>query len=235
MKALILCGGRGKRLRPYTDKLPKPLLKVAGKPILEYQVELLRRHNIKQVVFCVGYLADKIISYFGDGSRFGIKAVYVKEDPEDPLGTAGPIKNAQDYIDETFLVLNGDIITNMNLTRMVAFHVEKKGIATISLVKLKSPYGVVDVNVDWEVKGFKEKPLLPYYINAGIYVFEPRILRYIPERGMLETDVFPRLLEKGEKIYGYNEEGVLWREVGTYKDLEETSKEIEEMGGSIWG
>jgi len=224
--ALILCGGRGERLRPLTDDIPKPLLPVAGKPILEWQITTLVKNGVKRVVLCTGYKSEKIESYF-KGRDLGVEIIVSKEDPSKPLGTAGPILKAKQFIKETFMALNGDIITNADLREMVSLHKSRKATVTILLVKLRSPYGVIEVNNSSRILSFKEKPTLPYWINGGVYVMEPEILDFIPDRGSLEEDVFPRVIKAGKIVLGFKTpENIYWRDIGTFKDYKAVNREL---------
>ncbi len=224
MKAFILCGGRGERLKPLTDRLPKPMVKVGGKPILEYQLELLSRHGIDEAVLLAGWRGEAIEDYFGDGKRIGMHVEYSYEDPDNRLGTAGPIKAARDKVDGTFIVMNGDIVSNANIAGIVAFHVGMECWGTINMINMPSPYGIIDLEGN-KILQFREKPVLPYKMNAGLYVLEPEVLDFMPDVGSIETDVFPRVAAAG-KLCGYDSTGIYWSDVGTHKDLERVDKDI---------
>jgi len=224
MKAFILCGGRGERLKPLTDCLPKPMVKVGGKPILEYQLELLSKHGIDEAVLLVGWCGEAIEDYFGDGKRLGMRVEYSYEDPENRLGTAGPIKAAQDKVDGTFIVMNGDIVSNANVAGIVAFHVGMECWGTINMINMPSPYGIIDLDGN-KILQFREKPVLPYKMNAGLYVLEPEVIDFMPDVGSIETDVFPKIAAIG-KLCGYDSTGIYWSDVGTHKDLERVNKDI---------
>lgn len=222
---MILCGGRGKRLRPITYTIPKPLIKINEKTILEYQIELLKRYNISDIVLLVGWLSEQIVKYFGNGKNYNVNIYYSYEHQTKLLGTAGAIENAREFIKDTFIVLNGDKITNLNITEIVKFHKEVRGIGTIAIVDLQSRHGIIDTDMTNRITRFREKPLLPFKINAGIYVFEPNIVDYLPTVGSLEIDVFPKVI-KQEKIYGYYAENIYCKDIGTYKDLEQVSMDL---------
>ena len=218
MKAIILCGGKGTRMRPLTLTIPKPLLEIDGKTILEYVFENLRRNEIEEAILTVGYLKEKIIEYFKD-KDMGLKVDYLEEEKEQ--NTAGSIIPLKEKMSEDFIVMMGDQITNINLKKLVEFHKKHAGIATIVLKKKKYPleYGIVDIE-NGKVIGFKEKPILEKHVNTAIYVFSPRIFEFIKEKEDFAKNVFPRLLEKKEKIYAYVMEEE-WLDIGRIKDYEE--------------
>lgn len=224
MKAFILCGGRGERLKPLTDHLPKPMVKVGGKPILEHQLELLSKHGVDEAVLLVGWCGDQVEKYFGDGSRLGMHIEYSYEDPDNRLGTAGPIKAAKDKIDGTFIVMNGDIVSNANIAGIVSFHVGMECWGTINMINMPSPYGIIDLEGN-KIIQFREKPVLPYKMNAGLYVLEPEVVDFMPDVGSIETDVFPKVAALG-KLCGYDSTGIYWSDVGTHKDLEKANRDI---------
>jgi NDP-sugar pyrophosphorylase family protein len=231
MQAIILSGGRGARLSPFTNSCPKGMLRIEDKPILEYQVEWLVKHGVNKVIFACGYLSQVIQNYFMDGKRYGIKAEYSIED--EPLGRGGAVKNALKNFptNERLIVTNGDICTGMDLRLTVDAHIEqnlKKGIlATLSLFPYKSPYGIVRLNEDSYIVGFDEKRALPYWVNGGIYVFEPTIIDYLPDKGDHEVTTFPELAKKS-LIYGYKSMD-FWKGIDTIKDLNEFSAEYKNL------
>lgn len=225
MRAIILAGGEGLRLRPLTDKVPKVLLPLNNKPICLYQIDWLKGCQIKEIVFAVGYLGDEIEEELGDGSKFGVKINYVKEDT--PLDTAGALRNAFDsfYItenrfkDQYFVVLNGDILTDIDISGLLDFHLKKDSLVTILLVKSSnsSSYGVVSCSPDGRIKRFNEKLEIKggALINAGIYVVRSEAIEYIPKgkRYSFEREFIPDLIEKDLPIYGYQTSGY-WIDVG---------------------
>ncbi len=220
MKAVILVGGEATRLRPLTCNTTKIMVPVLNHPFLEHLIGYLKKHNITEVILALGQQIDQIQSYFGDGSNLGVKITYSVEDL--PLGTAGAVKNAQKFLDDPFIVFNGDIFTELDLTTMMSLHREKNAIATIALTPVDNPtsYGVVETNADNRVRRFIEKPswdkVTTNMINAGIYILEPDILDYIASNVsfMFERDVFPPLLERGRVIYGYSTQAY-WIDIGT--------------------
>ena len=223
MYALILAGGRGERLRPLTDTLPKPMVPVSGKPILWHQVQWLKLGGVTDVVFLAGYQWEAIDEFFGDGSGFGFRAHYSVE--ETPLGRGGAIRKGMDMVpteEGSVVVTNGDIITAQSLDNVVAkFHRKQESNAdhqaTIMVVPFASPYGLVDVNGHDDVQGFREKVELPYWINGGIYVFSRDIQAWLPELGDHETSTFPALAAEGRLACLRSR--AFWRSVDSFKDL----------------
>lgn len=220
MKAVILVGGPGTRLQPLTNNVPKSIVPVINRPVLEHMLAYLKRYGIEDVILTLNYLPDMIKEYFGNGRRFGVNLIYCMEG--EPAGTAGAVKNAEDHLDGCFLVLNGDIFTDMDLSAMIAFHRKNKAQATISLSWVENPsaFGVVETNNEGRVKRFIEKPSpgteTTNWINAGTYVLEPGVLDKIPtgRHYMFEKGLFPNLLELGQPVYGYPYRGY-WLDMGT--------------------
>lgn len=228
MKAIILAGGVGTRLRPLTYIMPKPLLPVGGRPLLEHTIRYLKDYNIDEIVICVAYLKNRIIEYLKSGQDLGVKLIYAKADI--PLGTGGQLKTAEKFInDNHFLVMNGDIITTLNIHHLIEFHNQKRGIGTIALknFQVQVPYGHITLDTNQRILDFDEKPTLTIPSNAGIYIFEKRLFEYIANDRVisLETEVFPALLESGEQLYGYYEDSY-WADVGTITDFEKVDKEL---------
>jgi NDP-sugar pyrophosphorylase family protein len=220
MRAIILAGGKGTRLRPLTVHTPKPILPIAGQPFLVYQLELLKRADVSDVTLSLSYQPQKIEDKLGDGIDHGVRISYTVE--SSPLGTAGAFRNAAESIKDTALVLNGDLLTDIDLGELINFHREKKSIATIAVFEVANPagYGLVEIDAEARVRRFIEKPkadeITCNTINAGIYVLEPRALEYVPtgEPSMFEYVVFPKLLQALEPVYGFTHRGY-WRDVGT--------------------
>ena len=220
MKAVIMAGGEGTRLRPQTSNLPKPMLPLVGRPMMEHIVSLLRRHGITDIVVTVAFLPNAIRSYFGDGSELGVRMVYATE--ETPLGTAGSVRNARDELTERFLVISGDVLTDIDLTSMLQFHEKNNALATLALCAVENPleFGIVITREDGSIERFLEKPgwgqVFSDTINTGIYVLEPEIFDLIPEGRAVDfsAEVFPAVLEAGGPIYGYVANGY-WEDVGT--------------------
>lgn len=221
-KAFILAGGRGTRLKPITDEIPKPLIPVQGKPVLEHCIDLLKKYGITEIIISVGYKADNIKEYFGDGRKFGVNIIYVEE--QKPLGTAGPLKLAQEFLKETFVMCNADELKNVDLVDMYMLHKENNSLGTIALTTVEDPssYGVAKLKGN-QILDFIEKPSKEEapsnLISAGLYILEPEILKYLPEEiGSLERDIFPKLAKEG-KLFGYHFEGQ-WFDTGTLERYE---------------
>ena len=232
-KAAIIAGGLARRLRPITEEIPKVLVEVAGKPILEWQIMWLKKYGVDTVVILAGYLREKIISYLGSGQRQGIRVVYVIED--EPKGTGGALKNAESILnDNMFVVVNGDIITNIPINEILdTLRKDNDLIGAIALVPLKSPYGVVKLGPNNIISEFREKPVLKeYLINAGVYAFRPNIFNYLPTVGDLEKITFPMLAKK-KLLKGIVFTGAYWRSIDTVKDIEEAEREIQQIQNLI--
>jgi len=220
MQALILAGGKGTRLRPLTMHTPKPIVPIANRPFLLYQLELLKQADVRDVILSLSYQPNKIEDRLGDGTDYDVRISYAVE--ASPLGTAGAYRNAANLIRETTIVFNGDVLTDINLDDVMHFHRERKAAATIVLTPVPNPsaYGLVEIDDEGRVHRFLEKPepdeVTCDTINAGIYILEPRVLDYIPEGEpfMFEYGVFPQLLESDEPFYGYVWRGY-WRDIGT--------------------
>ncbi|HEX2043568.1 MAG TPA: sugar phosphate nucleotidyltransferase [Acidimicrobiales bacterium] len=220
MKAVIMAGGEGTRLRPLTSNLPKPLMSLVNRPMMEHIVRLLKRHGFDDIVVTVAFMPQTIRSYFGDGSDFGVRMVYATE--ETPLGTAGSVGNAKEELDEPFLVISGDVLTDVDLGAIVDFHKDRGAMATIALKSMEDPleFGIVITRDDGSIERFLEKPgwgqVFSDTVNTGIYVLEPEIFDFIPpdESVDFSEDVFPAILEAGKPLFGYTVEGY-WEDVGT--------------------
>jgi len=223
--AFILAGGKGTRMRPFTYEMPKSLIPVQGKPLIQHILDLLGKYDIRNVIISTGYMCDKIKEYYGNGSRFGFDIRYIEE--RDEMGTAGPLTLAGDMLKETFIMFNGDILSNIDLHDFIDSHSRNEGIATIALTPVKDPqrFGVVDLRGE-KVMKFSEKPkkkLKSALINAGVYILEPEVLGYIPKgKSMMEVDVFPKLASEG-KLFGYPFEGQ-WFDTGTHEAYENAIK-----------
>lgn len=223
MQALILAGGKGTRLRPLTVYTPKPVVPFLNRPFLQYQLEILRRAQIEDITLSLSYQPNKIEDIMGDGSDYGVNLRFITE--PHPMGTGGAYKYAADQIRETTVVFNGDILTDLDVAKVIEFHKSKSAAATIVLATVENPsaYGLVETGKDGEVLRFLEKPkpeqladLKINTINAGIYILEPEILDLIPagENCSFEYNVFPDLLAHQKSFYAYVLEGNYWRDIG---------------------
>lgn len=219
MKAVVMAGGSGSRLRPLTIQRPKPMIPIVNKPVISHILDLLKRHNITEVIITVQYLADLIQDYFGDGSGFDMRIHYSVE--ETPLGTAGSVKNAQEFLNDTFLVISGDALTDFNLTDLIKYHKKNNTLATLAIYNIANPveYGVITTNNQGHITRFQEKPsrgsVMSDHVNTGIYVLEPEILDFIAPNTPFDfaKDLFPMLHNQGHTLYGYIADGY-WCDVG---------------------
>lgn len=232
MKAVILAGGKGSRLEPYTTILPKPLMPLGDVPILDIIIRQLKFHGFAEIIMAVGYLAELLMSYFGDGGRYDLKISYAKE--ETPLGTAGPLTQIPE-LDQTFLVMNGDILTTLPYIKLVEYHKERRATATIAMHKriVKIEMGVMETNEVHEVAAYIEKPTLLYQVSMGVYVFEPRVRDYIPVGERMDfPELVQVLLRHGEKVVAYPYDGY-WLDIGSPEDYRRAMSEFEVMRSSL--
>lgn len=237
MKAVILVGGEGTRLRPLTCNTPKPMLPLVNRPLLEHVVAYLRRYGIDDIVLSMCYKPDVIRGHFGGGAPFGAHLAYEVE--QEPLGTAGAVKNAERHLgSETFFVFNGDIITDLDLGAMLDFHRSRGSKATIALTPVEDPtaYGLVETDADGRVRQFLEKPswdrVTTNMINAGTYILEPDVLSLIPPNAyyMFERGLFPLLLQRKDQICGYPSDAY-WLDIGTPQKY--LTAHLDALGGKI--
>jgi len=219
MKAVVMAGGEGSRLRPLTVSRPKPMVPIVGRPVMEHILALLKQHNIRDVVVTVQYMASAIEDYFGDGGQLGMRISYSRE--EVPLGTAGSVKNAENLLTEPFLVISGDALTDFHLGEIIKYHKDRKAVATLTLAHMANPleYGVIITDEQGHITNFLEKPswgeVFSDTINTGIYVLDPMIFSYIPPDKTFDfsQDLFPRLLQEGKPLFGYIADGY-WCDIG---------------------
>ena len=232
MKAMILAAGVGSRLDPLTRNVPKPLVPIVNRPVMEYLIDLLKKHGFDEIMVNLHYLGDQIETYFGDGAKWGVKIHWSHEDRL--WGDAGSLKRAEDFFrDDTFIVIGGDDLTDMDLTRLVKTHQDKGALATIalSLVDDPSEYGIVLMNEESRITRFLEKPkgevIFSNTANTGVYVFKPEIFELIP-RGtfyLFGKQVFPMLLEQRLPVYGHLT-AAYWKDVGNLKIYQQTHKDV---------
>src|SRR5215467_4692676 len=231
MKGLILAGGKGTRLRPLTINTPKPIVPVANSPFLLYQVDLMRSGGIEDIILSLSYQPRKIEDLLKDGTDYGVRIRYAVE--ASPLGTGGAFKNAEEHIDSTTVVFNGDVMTSIDLSAVIQLHRERQAVATIVLTPVDNPsaYGLVETNTDGWVQRFIEKPgpneITCNTINAGIYLLEPSVLQYMPkgEAYSFERGLFPTLLENKERVLSYTLNDY-WIDIGTPKKYLEVHHDI---------
>jgi mannose-1-phosphate guanylyltransferase/phosphomannomutase len=250
MKAVVMAGGEGSRLRPLTIGRPKPMVPMVSKPVMAHILDLLKRHGITEVVLTLHFMPEAIQGYFGDGSSLGMKIHYAIE--ETPLGTAGSVKNAEMYLDEPFLIISGDAVTDINLEEIIAFHQEKGAEATLTLYRVPNPleYGVIITDAEGKITQFLEKPswgeVISDTVNTGIYVIDPSVLDLIEEGVSTDwsKDVFPALLESDRPLYGFVAGGN-WTDVGDIGEYMRASGDVlyhrvqtealgRHIGGDIW-
>lgn len=236
MRAIILAGGKGARLVPYTTVLPKPLMPISDVPILDVVIRQLEAHGFSEITIAIGYLGELIMAYCRDGERYRIKLSFSKE--EKPLGTAGPLAEIQN-LDETFLVMNGDILTTLNYSDLIDFHKRHDAIATIATQRRRVTidFGVMEIDGKGhnnELCGYHEKPTYEYPVSMGIYVFEPRILRYIKRGQKLDfPDVVWKLLDANEKVLCYLSDDY-WLDIGRPDDHRRAVEEFEGLRDQLF-
>src|SRR5919108_6590312 len=250
MNAVVMAGGQGTRLRPLTSNQPKPMLPLVGQPMMQHVLRLARSHGLTDVVATVQFLASIIRNYFGDGRDLGVNLRYVTE--QEPLGTAGSVKNAAHALDDRFVVLSGDSLTDIDLTELIKFHESRDAAVTVTLKRVEDPleFGIVIADDDGRIERFLEKPgwgeVFSDQINTGIYVIEPEVLSYIPQGEEFDFahDLFPLLMAKDLPLYGCVPDGY-WTDVGTleayfkvHRDVLDRQVELELPGfrleGDVW-
>jgi len=225
MKAILLVGGKGTRLAPYTTILPKPLMPIGDVPILEIVVRQLQRVGFDDITLAVGHMAELVASYFGDGSKFGVKLTYSREDT--PLGTAGPIALVPD-LQDTFLVMNGDLLSTIDLAALLAYHRARGAIVTLAAHAhdIRIDLGVIQTDSDNWLVDYIEKPVYHYNVSTGIYVFEPEILSYIPFGERLDLpELVLKVARENKKVNVYKFEGY-WLDIGHPGDYEKANEEF---------
>jgi mannose-1-phosphate guanylyltransferase/phosphomannomutase len=232
VKAVVMAGGEGTRLRPMTANQPKPMLPVVNRPIMEHVLRLLRKHGLTETVVTVQFLASMVRNYFGDGEDFGMSLQYATE--ETPLGTAGSVKNAEDALrDEPFLVISGDALTDIDLSDLIAFHKDNDALVTVALARVPDPleFGIVIVDDNGKIQRFLEKPtwgqVFSDTVNTGIYVMEPEVLDHVAAGQVVDwsADVFPKLLESGAPLYGWIADGY-WEDVGSLESYVKAQADV---------
>jgi NDP-sugar pyrophosphorylase family protein len=225
MRAVILAGGKGTRLAPYTTIFPKPLMPINDMPILEIVIRQLQRHGFDNLTLAVGYLAELLMAYCGDGGKFGVKLNYSRE--ENPLGTAGPLALIPN-LNETFLVMNGDLLTTIDYNALFQYHRERGALATIACYQrsVKIDFGVIEASPDNWITNYIEKPTQHYSVSMGVYIFEPEIMNYIPNGEYLDLpDLVKKLLaaQKGVNVFKFDG---YWLDIGRHDDYEKAIAEF---------
>ncbi len=226
MYAIVLAGGKGERLRPFTEDRPKPMVEIMGIPMLGFQFQWLQAQGVTDAIVSCGYRHEVVEAYFGNGERMGLRIRYAVE--EEPLGRGGALRLALGQVpgnEDLVIATNGDVITNLKLLPVIESHRAAGRLATIVLTPFVSPYGIVEVDGDDCVTHFREKPELPYWINAGIYVLSREVRDHLPERGDHELTTFPALARAG-KLGAYKSTSY-WRGVDTIKDVNEVAAEMQ--------
>lgn len=228
MKAVILAGGKGSRLAPYTKVIPKPLMPIGDMPILEVLLHQIKRAGVDEAILSVGHMASLLRAFFQEGEHMGLHIRYSYENT--PLGTAGPLAMI-DGLDDTFFVMNGDVLTTLDFSELVRFHQESKAIVTIAMYnrEVKIDLGVLQLNGGNEIVGYIEKPSYSYQVSMGVYVFEPAVLKYIPQGQYFDfPTLILRLLDAGERVVGYPFGGY-WQDLGRPDDYEQAILDFESM------
>jgi NDP-mannose synthase len=225
LQAVILAGGKGTRLAPYTTIFPKPLVPLGEVPILEIVIRQLKRAGIDTITLAVGHLSELIQAFFQDGSRFGVQIEYARE--EKPLGTAGPLA-AISGLDDTFLVMNGDVLTTLDFADLLRHHRENKNAATIAMHarQVNIDFGVIETGTQGKIANYIEKPTYAFQVSMGIYAFEPSVIAYIPAGKRFDfPELVLRLLAAGEPVSGYAYEGY-WMDIGRPDDYTQASEDF---------
>ena len=228
MRVIILAGGKGVRLAPLTDVIPKPLVPIGGMPILEVVIRQLRHYGFRRVTLAVGYMADLLKAYFQDGAKWGVEIEYSCE--TEPLGTAGPLSLIPG-LNETFIVMNADVLTDLNFRELVEYHKAHNAIATISAYErqITIDLGVIVKGGDHHIKDYMEKPTISHLVSMGVYVFEPQILGFIKGKGYLDfPDLVKQLLDVGQVVNYYPFTGY-WLDIGRHDDYAKASEEFDQL------
>jgi NDP-sugar pyrophosphorylase family protein len=229
MKAVILAGGKGSRLKPYTTVFPKPLMPVGNMPILEIIIRQLKSQGITDIIIAVGHLGELIMNFFGDGSKLGVNIRYSRE--EQPLGTAGGLGLIREELKDTFLMINGDILTTLNFSDLIDYHRKNEAIITIALKQRETyiNFGIAELDNTGRLTGYTEKPTLHHLVSMGAYVCEPGVLEYVRTGQKLDfPDLVKTLLAEGKIVKGFVFEGY-WLDIGRPDDYEKANEEIEEI------
>ncbi len=242
MKAIILAGGKGERLKSVTRSLPKPMIRVCGKPVLEHIIKLFKKNGLTDLIVSLYYLPEKITSYFESGRKFGVNIRYIYEDKNKPLGTAGAIIKAKKFIDNTFIVAYGDILRELDIKKMINYHRKNKVLATIAVYRNSNPNPKSEVRFDKDglITVFQERPNAEkikgkvIWSNASFYVFEPGIFDFLPENRASDfgKDIFPKVIASGGKVIAYRQKGYLF-DIGDLKKLKKAKNYFSQRTGEL--
>lgn len=233
MRAVVLAGGKGTRLAPYTTILPKPLMPIGDMPILEVIIRQLKRAGIEHITMAVGHLSNLLMAFFEDGKKFGLTIDYSLEDK--PCGTAAPLALI-DGLDSTFLLINGDVLTTLDCRAMLEYHRQRKALATIAMHRrsVQIDLGVIETDHDNRLTGYIEKPTYNYHVSMGIYIFEPEVLNYIQRGTPLDfPQLIWRLLEAEQPLVAYPYDGY-WRDIGRPEDYAQAIDEFDRLRDQFW-
>lgn len=231
-QAVILAGGKGRRLEPYTTCVPKPLMPIGGRPILEIVVEQLNYYGFRHIKMAVGHLSGLIEAYFGYGKKFGVQIDYSFENK--PLGTVGPLSIIRD-LNKNFIVLNGDLVTDLNFSNFFKFHIKEGNIATVGIYKksIKIDLGVINLSNHKNITDYIEKPTLQYYVSMGIYAFNKKITEFIPKNKKYDfPDLINLLIKNKQKVSAYFFNGY-WRDIGTHEEYRNVNEEFDAISHKI--
>ncbi|MDD3754617.1 MAG: sugar phosphate nucleotidyltransferase [Methanobacterium sp.] len=229
MKALVLAGGKGRRLQPYTTTIPKPLMPIGDKAILEIVIQQLKYYGFDEIILSIGHLGELFMAFFGDGSKYGVKIEYVKE--EKPLGTAGPLSLIKDMINEPFLMMNGDVLTNLDFSDLVDYHKSRGNIGTVALNKrvVNIDFGVTEIDDQNHIQKYTEKPVIDYLVSMGIYIFEPDVLGYVEDKQYFDLpELITKLISNQEPVNGYVFDDY-WLDIGRHDDYEQANQEFDDI------
>jgi NDP-sugar pyrophosphorylase family protein len=231
--AVILAGGLGTRLKPYTVSFPKPLMPVGDFPILEIVIKQLKAMGVNRVIIAVGYLESLIKAYFGNGSKFGLDIIYSSEDK--PMGTAGPLRLIQSQLDQTFIFMNGDVFTDLDFSQIFDSHVRSSSLATIAVARrsVSIDFGVVEFDENFGFSEWNEKPELSYDVSMGIYVLEPEVISHIPKSFYNIPDLILKLKADGEPVRCYEHTGY-WLDIGREQDYQQACQDMVDKGIDYW-
>jgi len=228
MKAVILAGGKGTRLKPYTTHFPKPLMPIGERPILEIVIRKLKEAGCLDIIITTGHMGEMIRAFFLNGEKFGVNISYSIE--KEPLGTAGPMNLIREHLTDTFLLMNGDVLTDIDFKKMIAYHRKNKANATVALSKrtVDIDFGVVEIDESNHFSKWREKPKIEYLVSTGIYLFEPQSLDSLPSRGYFNLPDFIINLDRNKKkVLGYIHEGY-WLDIGRRDDYEKACLDYED-------